>query len=807
MKRRRVTDFLWRHATVLGLGALVLFLGGLGFSAYTYLVVTRKFESSRKWDLPSRIYSDATPIVPGQAIPRSVLEPKLNYLGYHEVEGTIDQPGEYRYTEDDLEIYLQDFRYPDIDFHGMPVKVEMSGNVVRRITRMDDGSTVRGVRLEPELITSIFDEVMEDRLPVPIESVPQHVVDAIVATEDRAFFEHEGVSLRGITRAAFTDLKKGTLHAGGSTLTQQLVKNFYLNPERTFRRKAIEAVMAVVLEARYSKNEILEAYLNEIYLGQNGSVQIVGVEQASQAYFGKRVNNLDLSEAATLAGIIRSPNYYSPLRHPDRATERRNVILGVMRDIGKIDGTRYAAAIAAPMTVNKYPRAIRSAPYFVDLVLKELRETYPETQLTSEGLRIFTTLDAMMQREAETSLNQGIESLRDRYARLKRKEESPEGAILTIQPGTGYVKVLVGGRDYRRSQFNRVFQARRQPGSLFKPFVYAAAMDPSREGEPLTAASILNDSPITVETGKDQWQPRNYDNTFHGLVSVRTALMESYNIPAVRAAIDAGMDNVIQMASKIGVESRLEPYPSISLGSFEVTPLEIAFAYSVFANGGVRSAPVTILAVATRDGKVLENRVVEMNRVAPAGVCYVINDILRDVIREGTGSGVRALGFRGDFAGKTGTTNDYRDAWFVGYSPSILSLVWVGYDDNSSLGLSGSSGAVPIWADYMKRISGLISESEFRRPEDIVEREIDPTTGFLTAPFCPGKRMEVFVAGTEPSEICPYHERWDPYIQFGVPLYDEQGRLLSPEEVEESRLEAVRRRDGRLRRWLRDIFD
>lgn len=792
--KRRLADFLWKHTTAIAVLFLALFISVASFVGWAFVTVTTRFDSSRMWDLPSRIYSDATPIVPGQSYPRKLLEPKLNYLDYHAVDHGPARPGEYRYVGDDLEIYLQDFEYPDVDFHGIPVRIVMRGSLVRSIRRLDDGSPVRGIRLEPELITSIFDDVMEDRVPVPLSSVPKDVTNAIVATEDRTFYEHEGISIRGTLRAALKDLESRSLGSGGSTLTQQLVKNLFLTPERTFRRKAIEAVMAMILEARYSKQEILEAYCNEVYFGQNGSVQLIGVERASQVYFGKHVSSLSLAEAATLAGIIRSPNYFSPLRHPERARERRNVVLAGMRDMGMIDAATCKKAQAAPMTVNEYPRSIRSAPYFVDLVLKELRATYPETQLQTEGLRIFTTLDTMMQRAAEASLTEGIDRLKKDYPRIRRKKEWPEGVILTIEPGSGYVKALVGGRDYRTSQFNRAFQAKRQPGSLFKPFVYIAAMDPSRGRKAWTAATILRDSPITVEMGKTRWEPKNYDGEFHGEVPLRVALEKSYNIPAVRAAIDAGMTNVIKVASKAGIESTLEPYPSIALGSFEVTPLEIAYAYSVFANEGVKSEPLTILAVSNRNGKLLESRVTKLKRVAPASVCYVLDDILKGVLNVGTAASSRRMGFKRPFAGKTGTTSDDRDAWFIGYSPRILSLVWIGYDDNTSIGLTGSSGALPIWVRYMNRIGGLVPDAEFQRPDDVVDREVDPETGYLTTPFCPEKHFEIFVQGTEPTELCPLHGGVDLDGTYGDESWREGRRPAGPDAR------------GRLRKLLERIF-
>ena len=755
-KRSPIKDFLWRHSAGIAFLVMLAFVVFLGFVGYTYATITRKFDSARRWDLPSRVYSDATPLVPGLAIPKSLLEPKLNHVGYREVAQKVDTPGEYRFVKGDLEIYLQNFEYPDMEFHAMPVLVEFDGSTVRSIKRLSDGITMRGIRIEPELITSIYNNEMEDRLPVSLKAVPKSLTDAIIATEDRAFYSHEGISFRGILRALWTNLRSESLTAGGSTLTQQLVKNLFLNPERTFRRKAVEAIMAVLLELRYSKEEILETYLNEIYLGQNGAVQVLGVEQASQVYFGKKVTYLTLPEAATLAGMIRSPNVLSPLKYPERSKARRDVVLKGMVDLEKISQAEYEDAVSSKLAVNRFPRT-RTAPFFVDFVMKQLRETYPETQLKTDGLRIFTTLDTVMQRSAEQALDEGIAGLRKQHRHIRTAPVPLEGVVLTIQPGTGYVKALVGGRNYSKTQFNRAIQARRQPGSLFKPFVYITAMDPARGREAFTAATVLDDSAITVQTGSGVWRPQNYDNQFHGPVAVRQALAHSYNIPAVRAAINAGVPNVITTATKIGVESRLEPYPSISLGSFEVTPLEIAYAYSVFANLGVKAEPISILAVTTREGK-LDSREVSMKRVAPAGVCYVMDDILKDVLRYGTAGSVRSRGFtRRFYAGKTGTTNNYRDAWFIGYSPRIVSLVWVGYDDGRSVRLAGGDACIPIWTSHMNRISGMIADVDWKRPDDIIDRDIDPESGMLATPYCPQSRTEVFVGGTEPGSLCPLH--------------------------------------------------
>jgi len=808
-KRSPVKDFLWRHSAGIAFLVMIAFVTLIGFVGYTYVVVTRKFDSSRRWDLPSRIYSDATPIVPGMTYPRALLEPKLNHVGYHETAKRVANPGEYRYVSGDLEIYLQNFEYPDIEFRALPVRVDFDGSEVRAVKRLDDGASLRGVRIEPELITSIYNNEMEDRLPITLASVPASLVDAIIATEDKNFYHHEGISIRGTIGALLTDIKSKTWTHGGSTLTQQLVKNLYLNPERTWRRKAIEALMAILLETRYSKNEILEAYLNEIYLGQNGAVQIIGVEQASQVYFGKHVTYLTLPESATLAGMIRSPNVLSPLKYPERAKPRRDVVLKLMLDQGKLTQQEYDKAVASPMTTARFPKTSRSAPFFVDLVLKQLRETYPETQLKTEGLRIFTTLDTIMQRSAEQALDSGIADLNRRYSYLRKSPTPLEGVILTIQPGTGYVKALVGGRNYSKTQFNRAIQARRQPGSLFKPFVYVTAMDPQRGQNALTASTVLDDSPISVRTGNAIWQPQNYDLRFHGRVSVRDALAHSYNIPAVRAAIDAGVPNVIKEASTIGIESRLEPYPSVSLGSFEVTPLEIAYAYSAFANLGVKAEPISILAVATREGKVLESREVKMKRVAPASVCYVMNDMLKDVLNYGTGVHARALGFDKPFAAKSGTTSNYRDAWFIGYSPRILTLVWVGFDDAHSVKLAGSDACIPIWTAHMNRIDGLVPDVDWKRPDDVVDRTIDPESGMLATPYCPQTRNEIYVAGTEPLSLCPLHSTGgEPSPLWQMPnSIQTEGTPDNPNDNRRNRTDQQKKdRDRGIRRLLRAIF-
>jgi penicillin-binding protein 1B len=502
----------------------------------------------------------------------------------------------------------------------------------------------------------------------------------------------------------------------------------------------------------------------------------------------------------------------NPLRYPERAKPRRDLVLALMKEQKLITPEQYDAAIAAPLTTAPFAKTSRSAPVFVDLVLKQWKETHPGTQLRTEGLRIFTTLDTIMQRSAEQSLDAGIDSLNKRYSYLRNSPTPLEGVVLTIQPGTGYVKALVGGRNYSKTQFNRAIQARRQPGSLFKPFVYATAMDPARGQQAFTAATVLDDSPISVRTGNAVWTPQNYDLKYHGHVTVREALAHSYNIPAVRAAMNAGIPNVIKTAATIGIESHLAAYPSVALGSFEVTPLEIAYAYSAFANLGVKAEPISILAVSTSEGVLLESREVKMKRVAGSGVSYVMNQILKDVFVYGTGSKARLMGFTRPFAGKSGTTSSYRDAWFIGYSPRILSLVWLGFDDGHSVRLAGGDACVPIWTTNMTRIGGLIPDVDWKRPEDVVERQIDPESGMLATPYCPTTKDEIFVAGTEPASVCPIHAgsgEPTPFWRDNADPTQAEGLLQNPAAYpvpNQAPQQKPKPKERGLRKLLRDIF-
>ncbi len=760
-RRRRVSLHLWvyRHRLILLTTVGAVLLSGLAVLAHFTSVVVGRFEGHR-WNLPSRIYSDMFVQRPGDAGSPEKLVGKLERLLYQSDSGAPARAGHFRREGDVVEVFPRDFRYPGKFFRGFPARIEFSGGRVASIRDLS-GEELPAVVVEPELLGSVFGEEFQDRTLVRLEDLPQSLKDAVLVTEDRDFYRHSGVSVRRSLGALISNVKRRATQ-GGSTLTQQLVKNLYLSPERTLRRKAIEAVLALILDARYSKDEIFEAYMNEIYLGQYGSVAVNGVGEAARHYFGKEVSDLDLAESATIAGMIKAPNAYSPLHNPERATQRRDLVLKLMREEKKIDDASLAQALREPVVPFSRAQSRTSAPHFVDFIKGELEARFGK-QLKTEGLQIYTTLDVDLQRAAQASVTKGLAALEKNHRRLaaNAKQEPLQGALIVIEPRTGAVKAFVGGRDYRLSQFNRVTQAHRQPGSLFKPFVYLAAFARRDLEKPVTPATILEDTPITVtwdKAGEDeQWSPHDYDGDYRGAMSARKALELSINIPTVRAALAAGLPAVLATARAAGVGSRLRPYPSVALGAFEVSPMEIASAYAVFANGGVRVDPISIVGVQTSDGRVLDRKETPLKPVLPADAVFLVDSLMRGAVDRGTASGARAGGVRGVLAGKTGTTNDYRDAWFVGFSPRFLAAVWVGYDDNRPVRLTGTQAAVPIFADFSRSVPAQYFAENFPVPSDIVTAEIDPETGELATPQCPRRMTEVFISGTQPRAECSLH--------------------------------------------------
>ena len=736
------------------LAIVVLVGGGLAIYAARALSRFERVEARR-----STVLYAAPPVLrPGVNVTALDLAGILGRQGYRETRNA-GAPGQFSRSEGAWEINVAG---------AARVSLGVSGG---RITHLRQGdSAVQSVVLPPELLASAGADMGENIRPVRLPDVPQLLREAVLVTEDVRFYEHGGVDPRGIVRALWTNVRKGRVAEGGSTITQQLVKSRLLNPERTLARKINEALLSTALEWRYSKDQILEAYLNEIYLGQSGGSAVRGVGAASRAYFGKEVHQLSLTESALLAGMIRGPNNYSPVANPERARERRDVVLGRMRGLGKISEADYQRARKEPVRARTTPANGLMAPYFVDYVRAELERNADIDLADLHGVRVYTTLDPVLQRLAEAAVVKGMDRLETLRPRLRRKnpEERLQVAMIVLDPASGQVRALVGGRDYRASQFDRAVLARRQPGSAFKPFVFLAAMTPRKDATLFTPASLIEDAPITVMVDGKPWTPKNYDDRYQGPVTVRHALEGSLNTATVRVAQAVGLPVVIETARTMGMDVDLKPVPALSLGVFEITPLALARAYLPLANGGV--APMgggVVETVADEGGRALWSASREARPVIGAPEAFLVTSLLEGVVNVGTAASARAAGVPGAVAGKTGTTNEGRDAWFVGYSPNLLALVWVGFDDGTPAGLSGSEGALPIWSEFMRQALDIYPGGAFPEPAGITHAKVDVTTGRRATAFCPLVTSEVFLAGSEPPP-CEEHggnvteqiERW-----------------------------------------------
>jgi penicillin-binding protein 1B len=742
-----------RRWTLVGLGVgAVVGLAVLALVVYSAVQLARfeRVEAGRA----ALVYAAPQALVAGVHVRLVDLAGTLTRLKYVETRGAPEAPGQYHRGGGAWDIHLR----------GLPgvsgtqrVRVEVRDERVTRVTR--EGRDIGAAALEPEVLTSAGDRPGEDYRPVRLGEAPLTLVQAVLAAEDHRFFDHAGVDLRGLTRAAWTNLRAGRVRQGGSTITQQLVKNRLLDPKRTLGRKLDEAWLATLVEWRYSKERILEAYLNEVYLGQRGAIAIRGVGAASRAYFRKEIHQLTLPEAALLAGMIRAPNTYSPTANPARARERRDVVLTRMRELGRLSDADVEAAKRAPLGVQSIVATGQPAPYFTDLVRQELEARFGDAASSSREARVFTSLDLVLQRLAERAVARGLERVEAQRPRLRGADDAHrlQAALVALDPATGHILALVGGRDYLASQYNRAALAHRQPGSAFKPFVYSAALTPHGGGRGFTAASLLDDSPLTLTVNGAPWSPRNYQDRYLGRVTVREALEQSLNAATVRLAQDVGLTAIVERAHELGIESRIDPVPAMVLGAFEVTPLDLARAFLPFVNGGMRTPPPrAVRVVEDRRGPVEPGDEDEPQQVLTPAEAYLMTSLLEGVIKSGTGASARALGVQGAIAGKTGTTNDGRDAWFVGYAPGLLAAVWVGFDGGESHGMSGAEAALPIWAEFMRPALEAGAPRGFTVPAGVSFAEVDVTNGRLANRFCPRVAREVFIAGTEP-EPCQEH--------------------------------------------------
>jgi penicillin-binding protein 1B len=734
----------------------LLFLSGFAVSGYLWSL-SRRFPSA-PYPQPSRLYGSATPLAPGEALSAGDMVAQLTLTGYRDAgqpTGDADSlsPGAWRRTGDHVAVHLRPFATPDGPAGGRIVEVDFKGDRVAAVR--EAGKPVRSATLEPPLLASYYGRKVEERRPVLLDQLPDPVVKAVLAAEDSGFYLHPGVSPTGIARALWVDLKGGEMEQGGSTITQQLVKNVYLSNRRTLSRKAKEALIAMVLEVRYGKQAILQAYLNEIYLGQSGPANLMGLGAASRAYFGKDAAELSLPEAATLAGMIHAPADTSPIDHPDQARERRDWVLKQMGEKRWISKEKLQQALAAPL--ETHPQTVQArplAPYFADAAAAEARERFGVKNLKNQGYALFSTLSWNDQRQAEAAVSQGLAGLEAGWEKRQRSRKLLQAALISVDPRDGSIRAWVGGRSYSHSQFDRVTQARRQAGSAFKPVIYAAAF----AGGIAMPATVFKDSPIVVRVGNAPWSPQNYDRTFHGYVTARTALENSLNIPTVRLALQVGMDHVVELAHSLGFTGSLDPVPAAALGTFEVSPLELATVYSTFATEGLKPPVHALAAVLDPDGEpVTGDELPAARRVLPPDAAYLVSNILQGVLDHGTAAAARGLGVFGPLAGKTGTTNDQRDSWFAGYSPDRATVVWVGYDDNSPSRLTGARGALPIWARFTAAVRPARGYADFPMPAGMVRATVDPVTGQLATPYCPTQVTDLFPEWKAPTVPCERH--------------------------------------------------
>jgi penicillin-binding protein 1B len=742
-------------------GIIILILLGIaGLFVYGWSLskdIEKRF-SGRRWSIPSMVYSDSTILYPGETINPDLLFQKLKRLGYREVLDKPGQKGEMRRKGVTLDLYLNDLDLPGQKRQGYPVEMIIKQGTIEDITNAASREPIALLELEPEELGLFFGPDREQRRLISIKDVPLQVQRAFFAAEDSRFFEHHGLDFRGIIRAIYSDILHKGAYQGGSTITQQLAKNYFLTPDRTLSRKLKEMMLAIVMETKYEKDEILEIYLNEIYFGQKGSVAVNGLGEASYCYFGKPANELTLDEAATVAGLVRAPNIYSPYNNPERSRARRNQVLKNMLKQKWIAQAEYDTASALPMKPAGSQSYGRKAPYFIDYLSGQLEQLYSKEDLATLGLSIHTTLDTEVQKAAETALANGLARFEKLHPSLKQKDPAKQlqGAIIVIQPKTGYILAMIGGRDYNVSQYNRITQARRQPGSTFKPFVYLSSLDR------FTPATRLSNIPTTYKLAGQDWTPENYEPMAEQEMSMRMALAHSVNIATVDLAMRVGMENIVKTTSAFHFSTPLEPYPSMALGAMEVIPIELARAYCAFAADGLLPLPISLKSVSDESGNTLNSKHMEVEQVIPPAKAFIMDSLLNSVTTEGTAASLKSLGITQPVAGKTGTTSDYRDAWFVGFTPDILAMVWVGFDDGTPMKGTGAAAALPIWAELMKNIPEYLSGGWFRRPEGVVDMVVCSESGLLALPGCPEPINELFLEDLVPTEYCTIHQAKEP---------------------------------------------
>ena len=765
--RRRIT-------IALGMAAVVL----LGVVTYLYVsygrIIDARLYGERDRAVP-RIFARPLTLQTGQNMTQAELIGRLNDVGYAQ-RSRVERTGDFAIDRSSIVLLSrggdQAGKVVTMSFPEPPVVRKKTAKPPppppQRITKIQAQSkTLERVVLDAPLLTAMMTGSREKRRRVALETIPARMTEAVLAIEDRRFYYHPGVDPIRMVGAMFTNVFGDRPYlVGGSTITQQLARNFFLTEQmqleqqtrqRSYGRKILEQFMSLILETKATKDEILELYLNDVYLGNRGSFALHGVAEASKIYFGKDVRNLTLSEAALIAGIIQSPFNHSPFNNPERARDRRNIVLGAMVDAGYITADAAARAKQEPIAV--VARSVdNEAPYFIDYVADALDASFPGVVSKPGALDIYTTLDLNLQRYAQEAVSAGIANVDAILSRRKRgPKRVAQAALVALDPRSGEILAFIGGRSYNQSQFNRAATARRQVGSTFKPFVYLAAFEKAAdEGGDITPATLVHDEPTTWNFDNQEWTPRNYDGEYDGAITLRRALAMSRNVAAVKVAEQTGYDRVVSLWKKAKVGGTVDPYPSVALGVIELTPLEVAEAYTVFPNRGTLKKLRSIVSI-TSGEDVAKPKTEAGPNVARPSTAFLVTHMMRSVLNEGTGAGARANGFSADAAGKTGTTNELRDAWFVGFTPELLTVVWVGLDDNQPLGLSGAQAALPIWTSFMKNAVAGRTGSNFDAPDGVTFVEIDRDTGKIATPICPRLTTEAFLSGTEPLGQCELH--------------------------------------------------
>lgn len=696
----------------------------------------RKLQTGTMWHLPTRIYSSPFEISPGVDISRQGLMERLNRLRYRRVE-EVKEPGQYHLDGDVITIYLHPFAYPEGARKATEVRLVMAGSRVEKILSGQLRQAIGSVRLEPEIIATLYDAGFEDRELVSLKDCPPYLRDAVLCVEDQRFYTHGGIDPRAMFRALLADLFHAKVMEGGSTITQQLVKNLFLTHERTVVRKLREVWLSLVMETVYTKDEILTMYVNEIYLGRYGYAGIHGFGRASRIFFDKDVSRLTLHEAALLAGIIRSPNRYSPYTHPKAALERRNTVLSLMREQGRIPSRLYESAVRQPLGIVPFTPAIRQAPYFTDFVLSSVRSFSPEEEVLSRGgLSIFTTLDMHVQRVTEEAVARGLEG----------HPGNIQAACVVLRPATGEILAMVGGRDFRASQYNRAVSLKRTIGSLIKPVIYYTALENG-----YTLSSILDDSPLSITLpDASVWSPANFDSASHGDVLLMNALVNSYNQATVRLGLALGLESVSERVKAVMPGVTVPAHPSVLLGAVNCSPLDVAGMYAVFANDGLTPSIRFLDAVLDEHGAAIQEAGKKPpQRVLDAGPVYLVDMALEEVIRRGTARSAARYGVPDGVCGKTGTSNDLRDSWFAAYTQDLVTVVWMGDDAYRTTGLTGASGALPVAGRIMGRLAVPVVR---QAPEGITFCEVDPVNGKKATLWTVSPVRLPYLAGTEPSE-------------------------------------------------------